>query len=327
MKRSAFSILIAMFVAVFLFGNVANLSAKPVQLKAVCFLPKNHPIAAMNLEWVKRINTELGDHVNIDYVGGPEVIPGMEQADAVKTGVVDIIFNVTAYFTALFPEGWAHFMSQYSPTEERKPGGFYDYMVGRFEKINMMYLGRWHVMAFYLWTAKPVSRLDDLRGMKMRTASHYDRFMKEMGVIPVTIMHPDVYTALERGTVEGFGWPLLGPREYGWTDTCKYIIDHPFHPPSNGVTLMNLDVWKKLPKDVQTQIIEISTMFEADMVAHFVKADLREWKEVEKVGVKRIQFPPADAKRYIDIIHRTDWEILTEKVPDLVPELKRVTGF
>jgi len=327
MKRLTLGIFIGTLVVVLCLGASTALLAKPVKLKAVCFLPKNHPIAAMAPVWVERINTELKDQAYIDYVGGPEVIPGMEQADAVKSGVVDIIFNVTAYFTAMFPEGWAHFMSKYTPTEERTPGGFHDYMVGRFERINMMYLGRWHVMAFYLWTAKPVSRLEDLRGMKMRTASHYDRFMKEMGVIPVTIMHPDVYTALERGTVEGFGWPLLGPREYGWTDTCKYIIDHPFHPPSNGVTLMNLDVWKKFPKDVQSKIIEISTMFDPDMVAHFAKADLREWKEVEKVGVKRIHFPPADAKKYIDIIHRTDWEILTEKVPDLVPELKRVTGF
>lgn len=327
MKRLTLQIFVGILFVVLCLGTSTDLLAKPLQLKAVGFLPKNHPIAAMVPEWVERINTELKDQVNINYVGGPEVIPGMEQADAVKSGVVDIIFNVTAYFTSQFPEGWAFFMSQYSPTEERKPGGFYDLMVERFKGMNVMYLGRWHVMPFYLWTAKPVSRLEDLRGIKMRTASHYDRFMKEMGIIPVTIMVNDVYTGLERGTVEGFGWPLLGPRELGWTDSCKYIIDHPFHPPSNGVTLINLDVWKKFPKDVQTKIIDISTMFEPDMVAHFQKADLREWKEVEKAGVKRIYFPPEDAKKYIDIIHRTDWEILTEKVPGLVPELRRVTGF
>lgn len=327
MKKILVILFAALLLCLFSAGISGIALAKPINLKAVCFLPKNHPIAAMVPVWVDAINTELKDQVEINYVGGPEVIPGMEQADAVKNGVIDIMFNVPAYFTSLLPEGWAFFNSQYSPTEERTPGGFYDFMVGRFERINMMYLGRWHVMPFYLWTKKPVKQLADLKGMKMRTAGHYDRFMKEMGIIPVTIMHNDVYIGLERGTVEGFGWPLLGPREYGWTDSCKYIIDHPFHPPSNGITAMNLDAWHKIPADAQAKIIEISTMFEPDMVAHFVKSDLREWKELEKEGVKRIHFPPEDAKAYIDIIHRTDWEIMQEKVPQLVPELKRVTGF
>jgi TRAP-type mannitol/chloroaromatic compound transport system substrate-binding protein len=161
----------------------------------------------------------------------------------------------------------------------------------------------------------------------MRTAAHYDRFMQEMGIVPVTIMPTDVYTALERGNVQGFGWPLLGPREMGWTDKCKYIIDHPFHPASNGVIVMNLKKWNSLPKEIQTKLVGIIAKFEPDMVTHFNKEDEKEWKELQKLGAKRIYFPPAEAKEYIDIIYRVDWQIVTEKVPDLVPELKRVTGF
>jgi TRAP-type transport system periplasmic protein len=327
MRKGVFvACILAMLSLVFL-GDGSSALAKPMKLKAVCFLPKNHPLAVMTINWVDSVNAALKDEVEIDYAGGPEVIPGMQQADAVKNGVVDIMFNVTAYFPSMLPEGWAFFDSKHTPTEERAPGGFYDFMVDRFKRINMMYLGRWLYSPFYLWTRKPVSRLEDLRGLKMRTAEHYDRFMKEMGIIPVTIMVSDVYTALERGTVDGFGWPLLGPRELGWTDTCKYIIDHPFHSPSNGVIVMNLGVWNKLSKKAQAKIIEISTEFEKDMVAHFQKADEEEWKKLDGIGIHRVHFPPEDAKKYIDIIYNVDWEILKERVPNLVPELKRVTGF
>jgi TRAP-type transport system periplasmic protein len=307
------------------FANTSNVSAAPVKLKAVIFVAKNHALAVMAVEWVKRVNMELKDQVEIN-LSGPEVVPPMQQADALKNGVVDIIFNVPAYFESLLPEGWAFFVSKYTPSEERKPGGFYDFMVSRSQEINMMYLGRWLYSPFYMWTKKPVDSMKDLRGLKIRSTNHFDRFLKEMGVVPVTFMSGDVYTALERGSVDGFGWPLLGPRELGWTEKCKYIIDHSFHAPSNGVILMNLDAWKKMPKDVQMKIVSITTKWEPDMVAYFQKEDGKEWQELDKAGVKRIHFPQADAKEYIDTIYRVDWQILMEKVPALVPDLKRITG-
>jgi TRAP-type transport system periplasmic protein len=163
--------------------------------------------------------------------------------------------------------------------------------------------------------------------MKMRTAAHFDRFMKEMGITPVTVMTEDTYTALERGTVEGFGWPLMGPRENGWTESCKYIIDHEFHAAQNCVIVMNLDTWKKLPNDIKTKIMQITIDLEPEMVSHFKKMNEEEWIKLEKAGVKPIHLSPSDAQQYLDIIHRVDWDILTEKVPDLIPDLKRITGL
>lgn len=326
MKRSIYSLLAGVVVLAFSLSLAPAALGKPMEMKAVIFLPTNHDLAVAAADWVKKVNTELKDVVQVN-LGGPEVIPGLQQADAVKNGVVDIAFSVTAYFTSLFPEGWAFFVSNYTPMEERRPGGFYDYMVGRFQKIDLMYLGRWlSATPFYLWTIKPVSGLEDLQGLKMRSASHFDRFMKEMGMIPVTIMTPDVYTALERAAVDGMGWPLLGAREMGWTDKCKYIIDIPFHGANNAVILMNLAVWNKLPKDAQSKIVSITADVEANMIKHFKQEYEKEWKKLEEIGVKRLQFPQADAQKYLAIIDRVDWEILSEKVPDLVPEIKKVTG-
>jgi TRAP-type C4-dicarboxylate transport system substrate-binding protein len=277
MKRLAYILVIALVFSAFFFVNSPPLSAKPIELKAVSFVAKDNAMNDMAVEWVKRVNEELKDQLKINFAGGPEVIPTMQQADALKSGVVDVLFTVPAYFTSLFPEGWAFFVSNYTPSEERKPGGFYD-------------------------------------------------FMKEMGIVPVTLMAGDVYTALERGSVDGFGWPLLGARELGWTDKCKYIIDHPFHAPSNGIILINLNVWNKLPKEVQTKLIDVTAKYEPDMMTYFKKEYEKEWKELDKAGVKRIYFSQKEAKEYIDIIYRVDWDILTEKVPDMVPQLKKITG-
>ena len=327
MKRKKRRVLVSVIVSALTFSLIAaNLAfAKPSKLKAVVFLPPNHALATMTGKWVNAVNNELKNDIKVS-LGGPETIPGMQQPEALKTGVVDIIFTVTAYATSLFPEGWAFLCSKYSPSEERAEEGFYEYMDNRFENINMKYLGRWLWSPFYLWTKNEIKNIGEFKGVKMRSASHFDRMMKELGVIPVTVAVSDTYTALERSVVEGFGFPLMGPREMSWTDSVKYIIDHPFHGSQNAVILMNLKVWNSLPKDTQEKLVSITMDIEQQTIDYYRQKNDDERQALNKAGVKFIKLPEADAEKYMDVIDRMDWEILKEKVPALVPDLKRVTG-
>lgn len=294
-------------------------------LKAVCFIPKNHPLVSQTLVWVDMVNGELKGKVKINYVGGPEVIPGLQQVEALRKGVVDITFSPTAYYQSIFPEGVAFTLSKLTPTEERAKNGFYDYMFERHKRINAAYLGRWLWSPFYLWVNKDVKKLSDLKGMKLRTTALYDRFMKAIGIVPVQVSAGETYTALERGTVDGFGWPLLGARSKGWTKKAGYIIDHPFYN-QNCTILMNLDTWKKLDPAIQKKIVEVTTTFEPKMVEHFKAANAKEWTELGKAGVKKVKFSPPEAKKYLGEAYAVEWEQLSKKVPKLIPDLKRVTG-
>jgi TRAP-type C4-dicarboxylate transport system substrate-binding protein len=171
-----------------------------------------------------------------------------------------------------------------------------------------------------------VKRPEELAGLKIRTAALYDRFIKKWNAVPVTIAPVDVYTALERGVVDGAGYAILGPRESGWTEKLKYWIDHPFFGSSNGLILMNLDSWNKLPKPLQTKLIDITTAFEPDMRAYYQKADEKEVKVLIKEGIKPIKFSPEVAKYYMDAAYQVEWDALGQKLPDVVPKLKKLTG-
>ena len=326
MKRVFFWSLMVTLSAALCLGIPTLASAKEMELKAICFIPKNHPLVSQTLVWTDRVNEACKGMLNINYIGGPEIVPGLQQLEAVRKGkMVQVIFYPTAYYQSTFPEGVAFTLSRLTPWEERAPGGFYDFMVERHKGIGVMYIGRWLHSPFYLWSKKDVETLDDLKGMKMRTTALYDRFMKRMGIVPVQIKPADTYTGLERGTVEGFGWPLMGARDKGWTEVCKYIIDHPFYN-QNTLILMNLDSWNAIPKKVQEEIISLTADFERDMVAHFEKAIAAEWKKLDDIGVKRITFSPAEAKTYLDAAYDVEWQELNKKVPDLIPQLKKVTG-
>ena len=322
MKRFVASLMVAASAAVL----PASVRADEVSLRAIGFLPKNHPVMAEVQVWVDAVNSALKGEVNVKYIGGPEIIPSLQQAEAVGKGVIDIAMVPTAFYQSQLPEASAFSLSRKTVTEEREPGGLYDVMVKRHEALNMRYIGRIHYGNFYLWTKDKITTLDGLKGVKLRTTALYDRFMRRVGAIPVTVPEGETYTALEGGTVSGMGWPVSGPRERGWTKVVKNVIDLPFYSASNVLILMNLDKWKALSPSAQAKIIELTAAFEPKMVQHFKDAETAEWVELQKAGVTRIKFTDAENKKYIDAAYDVEWEYLATKLPDRVAELRRLTG-
>jgi TRAP-type C4-dicarboxylate transport system substrate-binding protein len=294
-------------------------------LKAIGFIPKNDPVLAMANAWVHEVNSKLNGKVRINYVGGPEVITRFQQTEAMRTGVIDIIFTPSGDYQDQVPASPAFVLSKLSPTEERQ-SGFYDFMVEEHaKKLNTQYLGRVQISPFYLWTKKEPKTLADLKGLKMRSGLLYDRLMREFGMVPVTINAPEVYTALGSGIVDGFGWPVTGPLKRGWLDTTKYVIDLPFYPASNVVALMNLDKWKALPKETQDALTKQTADFEPTMVKHFNDEQDNEWKAIGS-KVTKVKFSDAENKLYLDAAYNVEWKALQDRAPDVVAKLRALTG-
>jgi len=306
-------------------GALVSTGAGAQTLRAISFIPKNDPVLAMANAWVSEVNAKLGGHPRINYVGGPEVITRFQQVEALRTGVVDVIFTPSGDYQDQMPASASFVLSKLTPSEERK-SGFYDFMVEEHaKKINARYIGRVQVSPFYLWTKKEPKSLDDLRGLKMRSGVLYDKFMQELGMAAVTINAPEVYTALNAGVVDGFGWPVTGPLKRGWLETVKYVIDLPFFGPSNVVALMNLDKWNALPEAARDTLINLTADLEPRMVRHFDDENEREWKEIGD-KVKKVKFSPAENAKYLDTAYQVEWKALQARAPELLEKLRKISG-
>lgn len=294
-------------------------------VRAVGFIPKNHPVMAQANAWVAEINEKLKGKFRVNYVGGPEVIGRYEQLNAIRTGVIDMVFAAEADFQDQIPEVQAFTLSKLSPAEERK-SGFYDIIVKAHERVNVRFIGRVQYGDFFLWLKKKPEKLADLKGLKMRTGSLYDKMMRELGMVPVTVNQPETYTALEQGTVDGLGWPVFGVRSIGWTRHVKFVVDLPFYGASNVGAIMNLDKWQSLPPDLQKSIVDVTAEFEPKMVAYFKGEQDKEWKELESL-VTKVKFSDAENKTYLDTAYNVEWDAIAKRVTaEALAQLKKSTG-
>jgi TRAP-type mannitol/chloroaromatic compound transport system substrate-binding protein len=78
----------------------------------------------------------------------------------------------------------------------------------------------------------------------------YIDFMHALSVTPVETSPGDIYQALERGVVDGFCWPLVTIRPWGWQEVTKYVVGPTFYKVCHPL-LVNVDKWNQIPPDIQ----------------------------------------------------------------------------
>lgn len=252
--------------------------------------------------------------VKLNYIGGPEVTPNRKQGPAMKRGLIDIIMSPVTYYANVVPEARLHGIANVSGATWRKNGAFDIMSKAWASKLNAVILGWGNYYGFnqfYMWfKEKPkfskVTGLD-LSGMKMRTTPLYTPFLKAMGAITKNISPAEVYTALERGVVDGLAWPEGGVAFRGWQRFIKYRVEPGFFRSTTMVT-MNKTKFDKLPKKAQNQLIAAGLHYERDSGAILKKRAEIDNQKVYKAGVQRLILPPDIAKVYIKTIISANWK-------------------
>ena len=319
MKKTIIGLLILMMLGLGM--GIHHVQAAETILKMATFLPKDDINLTAWWAYADEVNKKSKGEVVIKFVGGPEAIPSFKQFEAMRTGVVDMIFGCESYYGASVTGGAYTHLSQLTPMEERKVG-YYDMRMDILKKQNVMYLGRpEHGVWFHLFTNKAVKKPQEMTGQKIRTSATYEPFVKMLGAVPITLPGAEVYTALERGVVDGYAWSVLGNLSMGWPEVCKYIIGPRIYA-MNLETLINLDTWNKLSKPMQKLMSDLMIANEEKYETVFVDLGEKELKAMQDKGMKMIQFSPEDTKWYVDLAYKAGWEEVIKKSPDLGAKLR-----
>lgn len=127
----------------------------------------------------------------------------------------------------------------------------------RMEKFNLVSMPLFiRTAEVFLHSRKPVKTLEDLQGLKLRTAGAWLEISKGMGAAPVTMPGGDVYPALERGAIDATEWGTLWENiSPGFHRVTKYVIIPGVHQPTAPFELVvNKDAWDKLSESDQQLI-------------------------------------------------------------------------
>ena len=205
---------------------LANTSmAEEVTLRAVSSFTENTTYSRPFERFIARVNEDGKGILRINYVGGPKAMPPFEVGNALKSGVIDIANATGAFYTNVMPEADAWKLAERPMSELRQNGGYAAMATLYAQKLNAIFLARLvDNNPFHLYVNKPITTAD-LTGLKLRVTPVYRDFFQALGGTVVQTAPGEVYTALERGVVDGYGWPLTGIFDLGWNEKTKYRVD------------------------------------------------------------------------------------------------------
>jgi TRAP-type C4-dicarboxylate transport system substrate-binding protein len=138
-------------------------------------------------------------------------------------------------------------------------------------------------------------------------------------VIPPT----EVYAALERNVVDGYCWPVVGIRDWGWQKHTQYVVDPGFYNVPNPL-LVNLKAWNQLPQKLRDLMTEAAIEAEKRVVATFDDLAKQERPLLLKEGIQVIDLPPAEKEKFLKVAYEEGWKDVLEKKPVEGAKLKEL---
>jgi TRAP-type transport system periplasmic protein len=304
-------------------GLYTAADAAEVTLKAVSAFQPGTLFSANFERFVKRVNEQGKGLVQIQFIGGPSAMPTFEVGNALRAGVVDMA-NTTAVFHAnLVPEGVALTLAERPIAELRKNGG-YDLMNDIHQKkARIFWLGRAaENMEYHIYLSK-VPDSPDMKGKKLRSVPTYQAFFTALGAAPMQIAPGEVYTALERGVVDGYGWPSGGVFDLGWQEKTKARVEPGFYQVETGI-FMSLNSWNSKLDDAQRNFLkEQMAWLEGENVA-FAKIAAEEKEKQAKAGIATYTMPSEAAAKFLETAREAGWKAIVSASPENGPKLREL---
>lgn len=220
-----------------------------------------------------------------------------------KGKVFNTLFFTSMPFGMIAPEQYAWFYY----------GGGMELMNKVYEPFNLMsFPGGNTGNQMGGWFRKEIKSLDDLKGLKMRIPGFAGEVFARVGVKPTNIPPGELYTALERGTIDALEWvgPSLDLR-MGFPQVADYYYTGWHEPATELQFLVNKKKFEKLPEDLQAILVSAMKLAAYDMTTHSYHESAVNWATMTK------DYPNLKVRTFPDDVlqamRKANEEILAEK--------------
>ena len=302
----------------------SSVIAQEVTLRAATFVAEGSLFSKPFERFIEKVNADGKGIIQINYVGGPRAMPPFELGNAVRSKVIDIANVPGAFYTNLMPEADAFKLISKSADEQRKNGTWAFINELHNQKLNSYYLARQFVsIPFNIFLNKKLDKID-LSGLKIRVTPVYRDIVQALGGTPITTPPGEVYTALERGVVDGYGWPVPGIFDFGWDKVTKFRMEPSFYSVEVGV-LVNLDAWKGLT-DQQRKILTDAALWLEQQDSESAALVTSERERQAKAGIQALEFGPAASQDFLKKANEVAWQSVIAKSPENGKKLRDLSG-
>ena len=161
------------------------------------------------------------------------------------------------------------------------------------DRWNMRYFGPAFLPAYEFMGNKRIETTADMKGVKMRISGLNAKALQVFGAVPTMVTAPDGYNALDRGTIDSFGFPYsYAFGAYKLYEVSKYVTEGLGMSGFMCLQTVNIDAWNKTPKSVRDALPAAQKSAIAKMIDAYITAD-KKWIPIFHKKLEVVKIDPS----------------------------------
>ncbi|HVN23910.1 MAG TPA: TRAP transporter substrate-binding protein [Syntrophorhabdales bacterium] len=273
--------------AVVLFAFILSLGtvvlkahAQTVTLRYSNFFPAPHKNSMLAEEWCKEIEKRTNGKVKFNYFPGATLTPAAQTYDSVEKGIADVGLSVLGYTMGKFPLTEVTDLplgSQTGMLATKMNNAYYQkFKPKEFDGTQVMFLSG-HGPGLLHTAKKQVTKLEDVKGMKIRGTGLSAKIIQHLGGAPVGMPMTETYDAISKGVVEGVLAPFEAMKGWKLGEVCNFtVLDYGASYSTDFFVVMNKAKWNSLPADVKQIIQKVNE--------EWIEKQGKVWDEIDQEG-------------------------------------------
>jgi TRAP-type C4-dicarboxylate transport system substrate-binding protein len=255
-------------------------------------------------EWCKDVEKRTNGKVKATYYPGGTLVPAVQSYDAVTKGISDVGNHVLGYTVGRFPLTEVIDLPHGYPNNRlptQLANAFYNkFKPKEFDDVKVLWFHAQSPGLIHTKT-KPVEKLEDLKGLKMRTYGSNAKLMGLLGGAPVAMPMTDVYDALSRGVADGLMASYEALEGFRIGELTKYSTEN-YATSYTAVfaVVMNKKTWAALPPDAQKALDQLDQEYANKFADMWEDVTVQGKEYMVKRGARIVSLPKEEEARWVE---------------------------
>ena len=235
---------------------------------------------------------------------GPETIPPLQQLEPTQNGLFQVLCTYPGFHTgsATILTG----LESIRPDAQAfRDSGAIEVVRETYDALGLHTVSVPLAHGYAIYLNRDLSDAGDLSGMQIRALPPQHPYITAIGGTPVVLPPPEMFSALERGVVDGAAFPLAGATGYGFTEVTSHYFGTNITSPH--VILANKAFWDGLPQEVRDVFETQASILEDETPDTYRTLNDQEHARMAEAGMTRLTLSDSVAAKLDDAVVEGAW--------------------
>jgi TRAP-type C4-dicarboxylate transport system substrate-binding protein len=263
----------------------------------------------------KSVHDATNGQVKIKVYEANQLVKIFGVPQAVQSGAIEMGCSAGPYLARIIPEGNIEFGLPFSwrtwdeVWEVWTQYGFREKLREAYAEKGLFLLTIQPAAEYAVMSTKPVYKVEDFNGLKVRTTGLTAKLLQKLGASPALVPGAEQYVALQRGTVDATVYPVFVLDAYKINEVIRYVILPSIISPPTTNIFINMNEWNSLGPDLQKAVLEASDDHQVPMNERYLREGYVAVGRLLMRGIgEAIVLPEAEVKK----LRQTAFEVRDE---------------